>query len=800
MTPSPPGISLTNLQMVITLSPPPPQFLIPIHPSIRPSSPARIAADLFVFLDLSLLLRFNSLLSSANLPKLSNILDVTPSLLIALYESIPPFQRVPFVDVSAPGFGGRLRNMKLLVGSIASGRYGLLTNETREKLEELNLRQFCEKDADAVRDVIEIVVQVGERGRAAVAGSETPKKCTMSDPVRTPRLKTRTGRIAGNDLERTPTPRKRAPVLVLPAADRTDDGESLADEKDSGWDGSTLGSGVVLSQGGQDGGGGGQDGLSKTVPLDIMEDSKARRIARKDRSSPAPSTSSSRLSISPGFLEDLSARVNAIVDRHPAPPPYSEEDQQDGDDSEDIFDTPRQRRTVRRNDLTPKATPVKRLFAERVLQRDVKVDRFGDELLSSREEGLKNPSRGSTSRGRNPMIDIMEKASSRGRVAKEDGVNVDEKKSECTWVTEDQSTVEPRPSFASLAKKDVPNTTPKKPFTPTRAIRWDADGAAYVPLPLSRPTSPVSGTQSSKKRVNGLPSKSPLPFPPSLLRTMHWATSLPTPPLSPKIQKAPKIPSQIAATSTPSRVHRTRRVITATPLSPIITKKRSPGRRNNIPATPRIVSGRSDLVVEVDDRCEWESIQSSRKTSRQSQLSHSDEPDQMPFSFATTLVSPEPPLHGLAPNTGNKFSLDIYGNDRCSSTEPDSNDSDDDDRTTLYSVSTVSWGDDDPFTAALRLKRQIAFDKLRQVERSFSTEIERKRTVVSGPDISVADRLRWRAAMEEDETADGEEGEETDSDSGFTDVEEELRTLEEIGRKESIRQGMLLQRLMERGV
>lgn len=689
------------------------------------------------------------------------------------------------MDVSAPGFGARLRNMKLLVGSIASGRYGLLTNETREKLEELNLRRFCEKDTDAVRDVIEIIVQVGEKGRAAVAGSETPKKCNMSEPIRTPRLKTRTGRIAGNDLERTPTPRKRPPVLVLPIGVKTDDGESLPDEKDSGWDGSTLG---VLSQAGQDGNT--QDGLvslSKTIALE-MRDSKSRKAAKKGRSSPAPSTSSSCLSISPDFLEDLSARVSAIADRHPAPPPYSEEDQQDGSGEEDIFDTPRQ--LMHRNDLTPKATPVKRLFAERVQQRDTQADRFGDELLSSHDEDVKKSSRGSMSRVRNIATDIVKRGGSRDRVAKEGGSSFGEEKSECTWITEDQSGTESRCSFSSLAKKDVLSTTPKKPFTPTRAIKWDSDGAAYVPLPLSQPTSPISRTHP-KKRGNGLPSKSPLPFPPSLLRTMHWATSLPTPPLSPKTQRPPKIASQLTTSinspNTPSRMHKSRRVITATPSSPIVSKKLSPGRRNSIGGSPvalRKFSGRSDLVVEVD---EWESIQSSKKAPKQSQFSQSsqEDRDQMPLSFTTTLVSPEPDELAFR-----KLSLDIYGNDRGSSTEPDS---DSDDRTTLYSVSTVSWGDDDPFTAALRLKRQIASEKLREVERGFSSEIERKR--MSGPEISVADRLRWRVAAEE-ETAD----EETDSDGGFTDVEEELRALEEIGRKESIRQGMLLQRLMERGV
>lgn len=687
------------------------------------------------------------------------------------------------MDASAPGFGARLRNMKLLVGSIASGRYGLLTGKTRVKLEELDLQQFCEKDADSVRDVIEIIVQVGERGRAAVAGSETPKRCENSESVRTPRLKARTGRIAGYDLERTPTSRKRPPVLVLPVAAKTDDGESLPDEKDSGWDGSTLG---VLSQVGQEGNA--RDSLSKAIALD-MGSSKPRRVVRKGRSSPAPSTSSSCLSISPDFLEDLSARVNAIVDRHPAPPPYSEEDQQDENDEEDIFDTPRQ--LLHRSDLTPKATPVKRLFVQRVQRRNAQSDRFGDELLSSHEGDAKESSRGSMSRVRNDTTDILKGGSSRGRVAKEGGASVEEQKSECTWVTSDQSGTESRRSFSSLVKKNVPSTTPKKPFTPTRAIRWDADGAAYVPLPLSRPTSPVSGIRS-KRRGNGLPSKSPLPFPPSLLRTMHWATSLPTPPLSPKTQKPPKILS-LSATSinspnTPSRVHRSRRAVVSTPLSPIVSKKRSPGKRNSIDGSPvalRKVSGRSDLVVEVDDRCEWESVQS-RKVSRQSQFSRTsqDDQDQMPLSFATTLVSPEPDEL-----VSSKLSLDIYGNDRDSSTEPDT---DSDDRTTLYSVSTVSWGDDDPFTAALRLKRQIASVKLREVERGFSSEIERKR--VSGPDISVADRLRWRAAAEEETT-----DEETDSDGGFTDVEEELRALEEIGRKESIRQGMLLQRLMERG-
>lgn len=718
---------------------------------------------------------------------------MTPSLLIALYESIPPFQRVPFVDATTTGFGARLRNMKLLVGSIASGRYGLLTKDMREKLEELDLRKFCEKDADSVRDAIEIIVQIGERGRAAVAESETPKKSKKTEMAKTPRLKSRTGRIAGNDLERTPTPRKRRPVLVLPAAIKMDYSESSADEKDSGWDGSTLG---VLSQIGQDDHK--QDGTASTsdrlgmIKSDQL-DPKSRKPSRTRSSPQTPSSPSSCSPMSSGFLVHLAAGVNDRSPRSPAPPPYSEEDRTDETDEEDNFETPRQQPVAHRIDLTPKPTPVKRLFAERIRQRDTKIDHFGDELLSSHE---KTCGRESALRGQNGVIDSAGKEIRRDQALKDEG-DKDEEKSQCTWITVDESGAESRRSFPSPAKERVLSNDSKKPFTPKRAIKWDADGAAYVPLPLSRPTSPSSAPCS--KTVGDLPSKTPLLFPPSLLRTMHWATSLPTPPLSPKTQRAQKLHPQSAIAThpliTPSRIPKPRKMVTTAPLPPIVNKRRSSNKRNNIdgpPATLRRVSGKSDLVVEVpedDDRDEWVSIDSpelsSRKASEQSQYPKPprDDSDQMPLSFATTLVQTE--SDELATN---KYYRKIYSDDK----DTGEIDNDSDDRTTLYSVSTVSWGDDDPFTAALRLKRQIASEKLKEVERSFSAEVERKR--VSALEFSTPDRLRWRVSEENEMTE-----EETDSDGGLTDVEEELRVLEEIGRKESIRQGLLLQKLRERG-
>lgn len=681
--------------------------------------------------------------------------------------------------------------MKLLVGSIASGKYGLLTKEMREKLESLDLRKFCEKDIDAARDVIGVIVQVGERGRATVTGSETPKKIKESELVKTPRLKTRTGRIPGNDLERTPTPRKRRPVLVLPVAAETDNSQSSADEKDSGWDGSTLG---VFSQKGQNdnnqGGIVGADDYSRTANL------KSGRTIRAARSSSRVPSSASCSPISPSFLERFSVRVNTNVDRFPAPPPYSEEDRQDGEDEGDNFETPKQRRVASEIDLTPKATPVKRLFAERVRQRDAKTDRFGEKLLSSQEEEEKKSSRGSISSGRNGAIDMSKEDILCDGATNKD----DEEKSQGTWVTEEDSGAESRRSFPSLAKENALDTSSrKKPFTPIRIIRWDADGAAYVPLPLSRPTSPVSA-MPHPKTGNDISSRSPLPFPPSLLRTMHWATSLPTPPLSPSTQKAQKMNSQLAASArypnTPSRTPKPRKLVAATLQSPIANKKRGSGKKHGTsgsPIIPKKSSGKSDLVVEVpenDNRDEWASIDSrerlSRQASERSQFSQisKDERDQLPLSFATTLVQPE--SDGLV---ASEYSRDIYGNERDSCSETDN---DSDDRTTLYSVSTVSWGEDDPFTAALRLKRQIASEKLREVEQSFSNEIERRR--IGSPGVSVTDRLRWRASAEDEAEEDS-----TDSDGGLTDVEEELRVLEEIGRKESIRQGFLLQRLMERG-
>ncbi|CCX29970.1 hypothetical protein FPQ18DRAFT_343286 [Pyronema domesticum] len=112
--------------------------------------------------DLVLLHSVNSLLALVSLPTLHNILDATPYLLILLYEALSPPKRVPFVKRkhSNADFGTRLRNLKLLVGTIAHDEDLHLSRNASRRLAELDLAGFCEKDTDATRSLLTLMVEV----------------------------------------------------------------------------------------------------------------------------------------------------------------------------------------------------------------------------------------------------------------------------------------------------------------------------------------------------------------------------------------------------------------------------------------------------------------------------------------------------------------------------------------------------------------------------------------------------------------------------------------------------------------
>ncbi|KAF8249616.1 hypothetical protein K440DRAFT_621025 [Wilcoxina mikolae CBS 423.85] len=129
--------------------------------------------------DLLLLHSLNTLLASVSLPSLRNILDATPNLLIILYEALPRQarrrKRVPFVNRGNAngGYGGRLKNMKLLVGSIVHDEELRLRRSTTRRLVELDLAGFCEKDLEATRAVLDVFVEI--------AGKSAPEENEYGD-------------------------------------------------------------------------------------------------------------------------------------------------------------------------------------------------------------------------------------------------------------------------------------------------------------------------------------------------------------------------------------------------------------------------------------------------------------------------------------------------------------------------------------------------------------------------------------------------------------------------------------------
>ncbi|KAA8912861.1 hypothetical protein FN846DRAFT_886961 [Sphaerosporella brunnea] len=140
-------------------------------------------------LDLVLLHHLNTFLTSVSLPTLHNVLDATPYLLIVLYEALPPTltpssrfrrrKRIPFVERKNPNadFGTKLKNLKLLVGSIVHDQDLGLSKKMLRKLARLDLAGFCEKEIKAVRAVLRAFVEVAEKiGEELVEGSVGSRK------------------------------------------------------------------------------------------------------------------------------------------------------------------------------------------------------------------------------------------------------------------------------------------------------------------------------------------------------------------------------------------------------------------------------------------------------------------------------------------------------------------------------------------------------------------------------------------------------------------------------------------------
>ncbi|KAH0602573.1 uncharacterized protein H6S33_008654 [Morchella sextelata] len=738
--------------------------------------------------DLSLLHRLNTLLSSKSLPRLTNLLDVTPSLLVALYETHPTFQRVPFVDVTVPDFATKLRNMKLLVSSIAGSRNGYLTERKRRQLERLDLRKFCEKDLDAIRDTVEILVDVGERGLLVGTGSGTPG--TKRRPQEISRSVHKVEKVAGNSMEGPQTSKKKHPVLVLPTT-KVDDHEISTDDKDSGWDGSILG---AMSQSDKVGSSKGR--LTRGSDLRIS-DLKSRKVAQDGRSTLA-STSSSSSSVPPGYLEHLSARVNAIVARCPAQSPQPKEKSRGRGDVDDTTKGTKKQQTEREDYSTSRRVSRRSALGQR---QGLDSDQFGGELKAPRPTTASTSSSGKFERKPNEApVSRGQKATSkntkRGAVNRT-GKKRESRKEQERWGTESESGFDTSLSFSSLARKDtLDSRTTRRSSAPVREIGINLEVAAHTPLPTSRPGSTTSHNSRPEKDQ---PLKSPLPlFPQSLLRTMYWATSLPTPPLSPNAQKWG---SRLAATATPStskpQLGKLRRTVSASPLPASMLKKRSPAKRHGSAGLMEARGAASE---------EWASNHSHERLSAKGSYSTRGTPLRPPKELLAFAVPPALASAGrmarITKNDPSGRGRELYNHEfEEGDTEPDDTDygeDDDDDRTSIYSASTVSWGEDDPFTAALRQRRQLALEKLHAMERSFNEEIEvKKQARIESREPSVSEQ--WRPYSDTELDVVTHEGYDTDSEGGCTDVEEELRLLEEIGKREADRQQLLLKRLVARG-
>ena len=140
---------------------------------------------------------------------------------------------------------------------------------------------------------------------------------------------------------------------------------------------------------------------------------------------------------------------------------------------------------------------------------------------------------------------------------------------------------------------------------------------------------------------------------------------------------------------------------------------------------------------------------------------------------------------------------------------------DDDDRTSLISVSPASWGEDSEFTAAIRKKRTEALRRLERAEERFREQIRSRGSSTLIPVDDDDDEEEWEEEEEEEEEEEGQAesaGEDDDeakeiaimrpaggSIIGYEEVEGELGNVEEDGtvqveRLEALVKEMLLRK------
>ncbi|KAF8445265.1 hypothetical protein BGX38DRAFT_687025 [Terfezia claveryi] len=111
--------------------------------------------------DADLLTSLNAILASVSLPRITHILDATPNLLIALYEALHQ-KRIPLVDrttKSHTSFNSRVKNVKLLIGTIA--HEANISAEGAARLGEIDPLRVCQKEEDAVRELLWALVKIG---------------------------------------------------------------------------------------------------------------------------------------------------------------------------------------------------------------------------------------------------------------------------------------------------------------------------------------------------------------------------------------------------------------------------------------------------------------------------------------------------------------------------------------------------------------------------------------------------------------------------------------------------------------
>lgn len=164
--------------------------------------------------DLPILHRLNTLLTSVSLPTILDILDATPYLLIRLYEllPIPPLYlnhhlhqpqlyplpsrryrpRIRYVIRHKPSDSRdkKLRNLKLLIGTLVHDKNVGVEEEVVERLVEADLVGFVDGELGSVREVLEGFLRIVDPEGEVEEGGETE----VVEELVTPR---KAGRVMG---------------------------------------------------------------------------------------------------------------------------------------------------------------------------------------------------------------------------------------------------------------------------------------------------------------------------------------------------------------------------------------------------------------------------------------------------------------------------------------------------------------------------------------------------------------------------------------------------------------------------